>query len=136
MVNGYSCLEDFVLKHGRGFKADKLKRPPNLCTPRACFKNATKLALNEGLIYVEGYAWGVIPTEHAWCVDAGGVVHDNTWPESYRWKYFGIAFLTDYLYQATDSSGVFGLIGQGHQAVALLRKPPRLWKHPICETPY
>ena len=56
-----------------------------------CFWNAQRLAgRRKGLRYCEGYATGVIPVEHAWCIDAAGRVIDPTWSEDYQPDYFGL----------------------------------------------
>jgi hypothetical protein len=57
--------------------------------------------------YVEGYAMGVIPVHHAWCVDKDGNVIDTTWsatervPGTMRAKvgtwYFGVEFDLGYV---------------------------------------
>jgi hypothetical protein len=47
-----------------------------------CCKNAFWTALQEGLVYVEGYAVSDsndIPLCHAWNLDADGFVVDRTW---------------------------------------------------------
>lgn len=66
------CLEDFVLKHGRGFDKAPKPRKYKRGTPKYCYYNSMKLVRrhpNE-LVYVEGYATiaGFLPTLHGWCV--------------------------------------------------------------------
>jgi hypothetical protein len=47
-------------------------------TPQQCYRNAFKLA-SKGLVYVEGWChMGLIPIEHAWCIDQKGHVIDPT----------------------------------------------------------
>ena len=74
--------------------------------------NATMLALASDLTYVEGQisVYG-IPIEHAWCVNADGVVIDPTLkPDKDVGDYFGVPFLTDYVSKAVLRNGVYGLL--------------------------
>jgi hypothetical protein len=48
------------------------------------------LAQDNDLIYVEGFAVGVFPTLHGWCVDDAGNVIDPTWPDGRGKEYYGV----------------------------------------------
>ena len=108
----------FLLAHGRDYAIG----PETFKGPRGevhgCFKNATHLALeNERLTYVEGtvYCYGV-GIDHAWCVDADGIVIDPTLEADRNGKmdritaYFGVPFRSDYLRKATIWNKIYGLL--------------------------
>ena len=79
--------------------------------------NATHLALNEGLTYVEGkiQLYGVV-IDHAWCVGEDGIVIDptlTTGPDGTMHcvgNYFGIPFITAYVQKACLKNKVYGLL--------------------------
>lgn len=57
-----------------------------------CYGNAFLLAQrNPSLLYVEGVA-GEYRLDHAWCIDAAGLVLDPTWRET-EGQYFGVPLL-------------------------------------------
>lgn len=96
--SGWCCTERFVLNHGAQWKAAPLPGRFKFGMLKYCYHNAYRLALRcPDLTYVEGYAAGVLPMPHAWCVDAEGNVVDNTWRDCARCDYYGIPFRTDFL---------------------------------------
>jgi hypothetical protein len=113
-------LNDFMLTYGRDYQIG----PWTFAGPRGevhgCYKNATHLALaNETLTYVEGkVATCGIAIDHAWCVDADGVVIDPTLEQPARQDdtfarvggYFGVPFRSDYLRKAALTNKVYGLL--------------------------
>jgi hypothetical protein len=131
-VNGYFSLYDFVLKNGRAFAPAPLPKIYYPGVPRSCFENAALLALaHDDLIYVEGYAAHIFPTEHAWCVNQKGRVVDNTWDEPKHSVYYGIPFKTSFLEKHLIKTKVYGVIGCGNQAVKLIETPVNQWKQKI-----
>jgi hypothetical protein len=95
-----------LLRHGH------VRRSSQTCDVqgplRACYANAMRLAFNQeglgsSLVYTEGLAFdprlGML-FEHAWVEDAGGLVHETTWPETADIVYVGIQFDFVTLYQA------------------------------------
>jgi hypothetical protein len=96
-----TVVYEFLLEHGRAFNGVPWKVHKGKGYRRGkvgnCYENAWRHAIrNRDLTYHEGFAYaGIIPTEHAWCVDSDGVVVDPTWrerdelPET-EWSYFGI----------------------------------------------
>lgn len=102
----FSCLEDYVLNKGRPYVFRELDASEREIVRRAkrqdsfpegfCYANAQRLVLNDRsnkLVYVEGYAQGLIPFPHAWAV-LGDVVIDLTW-ERFTFtnrSYYGVAF--------------------------------------------
>lgn len=73
-------FESFCIEHGTAHRWSPLPRVYRHGIPKQCFRNAFVASVrHSGLIYCEGWALGVIPTHHAWCVDAAGKVYDFTW---------------------------------------------------------
>ena len=72
---------DALARHGRMWPvaADQSPGETVVSVPKACFDNAYRLARRSKLRYVEGYALGVIPVEHAWVVNEQNEVIDPTW---------------------------------------------------------
>ena len=105
----------FLLDHGR----DYMIGPDSYALPRGeikqCFMNAAHLAIdNPDMTYVEGkvacYGLGI---DHAWCVDADGVVHDPTitgHEDGHISDYYGVPFKTAYLRKALIWNGYYGLL--------------------------
>lgn len=80
----YRGPADLVLQTGRSFTP--APPPVPVCyqpgAPGYCFDNAWQLAVRTpGLRYCEGYAAGMFPVEHAWCIDPEDYVVDPTWAE-------------------------------------------------------
>lgn len=82
-------------------------------TQGLCFQNAFDLAMRTELTYVEGYATGVIPTHHAWCVDFNGNVVDPTW-RTLGCSYFGIPFDTDYVANTAVNTRMYSIFWNHH----------------------
>ena len=78
---GSRPMNDFMLEYARDYQIGPDTFAGPRAEPQACYKNATLLAMeNEALTYVEGkVATMGIPIDHAWCIDADGVVIDPTW---------------------------------------------------------
>jgi hypothetical protein len=86
---------------------------------------------NPELIYVEGYALGVIPVEHAWCSDANGNVIDNTWIKRPGADYFGVPIKTQYATRAVIMSGHYGVIDDWEHQWPILRAKPEKFLRPL-----
>ena len=110
---GPNLPNDFLLKYGRDYPVgpDTYKGPRG--EQHACFMNATHLAVNDRrLTYVEGYvAICGVPIEHAWCIDADGVVVDPTIVDTGQVNgYYGAPLLTEYVKKACKTNGVYGVL--------------------------
>jgi hypothetical protein len=112
---GENPLTDFVLANGRDYAIGPNTFDGPRGTPKECFANAAHLALRDrSLTYVEGkITCHGIPIDHAWCVDANGIVVDPTidTPKGRISDYFGVPFRTDYLIKAMLANKVYGLLG-------------------------
>jgi hypothetical protein len=121
--NGYSCFEDFVLKNGMEFtKKGRLPKGERKGIQKQCYANSTRLVMRHpNLTYVEGYAAGIIPVMHAWCVTKDGKVIDPTWKDSSKCNYFGVPFKRKYLTHSIIEHGVYGLIDLWQQGWPTLK---------------
>jgi hypothetical protein len=125
-------LEDFVSKHGQAFPWVP-GRAPKIGEQNMCFKNAANMALEQGLVYVEGFALALpapIPVAHAWCVGEDGMVIDPTWDEAIltgEREYFGIAIKHDYLCVALVRRRMWGVMDDWEGRWPMLSDSPTQW---------
>lgn len=86
----YRGPADLLLRHGRPYDPHPFPARRTRGRPRQCYDNAFKLAARSRgrLRYAEGYAAGLIPVEHAWCLDDRSRVVDPTWDDGVA--YFGV----------------------------------------------
>src|SRR5260370_41370489 len=78
----YQGMPDFILREGEFFEPQPLPTHIGYWGFRHCYKNAFRTALEENIVYVEGYAVSSsndIPMLHAWNLDADGFVVDRSW---------------------------------------------------------
>lgn len=57
---------------------------------KQCVNNALKMAVEEKLVYVEGFVVAPIPIRHAWNQDLDGNWIDYTLEEPEKWHYYGV----------------------------------------------
>jgi hypothetical protein len=107
----------FMLNHGRDYPVGPETYAGPRGTPQSCYMNATHLAINtqlddNALTYVEGsISVCGIPIDHAWCINADGIVIDPTLkPDKEVRDYFGVPFQTDYVRKAILRNKVYGLL--------------------------
>lgn len=106
-----NCISKWILEYGRHWEPQALPRQHPRGVIKQCYSNAANLALGDSdLTYVEGYACGIIPVMHAWCVDKDGKVIDNTWDEPAKSLYYGVPFDRGFLAKTICRNGVYGLI--------------------------
>jgi hypothetical protein len=118
---GLRPLMEFMLQHGRDYQTG----PDTFAGPRGkvhgCYRNATLLVCEaelygRALTYVEGKVLTCgISIDHAWCIDADGVVIDPTLDAERPdfatvGGYFGVPFRTDYVRKAALANKFYGLL--------------------------
>ena len=74
-----------------------------------CFMNAYHLARERGFTYCEGLALNLIPTLHAWVLDAKGGVIETTWKEPGD-EYYGIEFPMPFIESIMLETEIYGVI--------------------------
>ena len=116
----YNSIEVFVLKNGKrmGQRSERSDNFPK-GTIKECFRNAYLLAVEHDLTYCEGYAMGIIPTLHAWCLDKDGHVIDITWKDGI--EYIGVMFSTKYVNKILLERKSYGVIDNWEMEWPLLR---------------
>lgn len=114
MAEQGSKVAAFVLEYGRDFET----HPGTYTTlprgePQACFANCGSIVFwNEEYTYVEGYVlcFG-IPIEHAWLIDATGLVYDPTLVDGDMiTQYFGVPFDREYVSKVALRTRVWGVL--------------------------
>ncbi len=129
----YTCMQDFVLKNGQGFKAvDCAAEYREDAQHRQCYRNAFHLALAHGFIYVEGYAISVIPTLHAWCYDpATDRIIDPTWRYRPENEYIGVPIKTDYMFEICSLAEQYSVIDAWTIGWPIMSDPKEKWYHDL-----
>ena len=116
----YHSIETFVFKHGKrmGKRSEKSDNYPK-GKIKECFRNAFLLAVEHDLTYCEGYAMGIIPVLHAWCIDEDSHVIDITWDEGT--EYIGVPFSIKYVNKILLERKSYGVIDNWEMKWPLLR---------------
>jgi hypothetical protein len=137
-TNNHYRIEAFLVRHGRLWDWRPLPKGIKAGGDRYCYKYATDIALKEcGYVYCEGFAFnGVLPVEHAWCVDGYGKVMDPTWDRLNRRQpvveYFGVAVKTEFLRALVLETGAYcGVLKLPRQGCPILSAPIKDWFHPV-----
>lgn len=123
----YQGICDFLMNHGRFWTPTPLQADIRPMTPSLCFHNAYILAYSRRtqLRYVEGYALGIIPAHHGWCVDDEDRVVDPTWASTETMlgtAYFGTVIPLDIVRRVrrSDCASAFGCYQEGFR---IFREP-------------
>jgi hypothetical protein len=106
-----TTIRSFMLDHGVACYMGEQSFAGPRQEPGMCYMNAYRAAAaDRSLTYVEGWChMGLIPIEHAWCIDRDGQVIDPTLREASG--YFGIPFRWRYVQRTALRTGVYGVIG-------------------------
>lgn len=128
----YGSYEELVLHLGKPFERKPLPTGVAQGELGDCFANAfNTVMMNAGQWrYVEGYAAGPIPVNHAWVLDIeDGKVFDPTWPEdSDHEAYVGIQFPFRFVADTIHEQGVYGILANDYlKANRILEVGPELW---------
>ena len=135
------CVDAFLLKHGRPWRyvaRGKYESPAG-----ECYRNAFELAdrYPADLVYVEGYASGIFPVMHAWCVARKTqIVIDPTWDNRVFTEmdrsYFGVPIKLSFVRKIILESKIWGgAIDVPYLNFPILCTPPRLWKEKLRASP-
>ena len=136
-----AMLYVYVLHRGRLFDAGELPATVRRGTSGQCFQNAAELVMKEPekYAYVEGYAMGIMPVHHAWCVTRDGSVIDPTWTDSKESAYFGIPMNMRFVAETVLNNGVWGVFGEMPSTSLLRRSTDDMvhpwWREEIAERP-
>lgn len=135
-IGHYFGCADFILQHGVPFEAVNLPDMYELGEKKQCFANAASAALHHlELIYCEGYACGVIPVHHAWCIDCETrETVDLTWDRGHAFGYYGIPMNIEYVMKAVNEKGTYGVIDDWKNEWPMLKDDRSQWIHPsFCQ---
>lgn len=95
----HKSMEGFVLEYGQSFNVvpppDGLRRGEM----KECYYNALMAVLaSDDLVYVEGYAFGIIPVLHAWVATRDlSEAYDLTWKDGEARAYLGVPMSREYV---------------------------------------
>lgn len=131
-IGHYFGYADFILQHGFPFDATDLPKQYERGAPKECFSNAFQMAGDHSnLVYCEGYACGVIPVHHAWCVDQQTrSAVEVTWERKNTFGYLGIPINFHYVIQAIARKGTHGVIDDWKNEWPMLKDDRSQWLHP------
>lgn len=129
-IGDYHSIYEFVLRHGQIYVAVECpKKYRRRAEPQQCFANAKRLASKHKLIYVEGFAAGIIPTHHAWCVKPGALdVIDPTWVSDLGIDYFGVPVALDYVRESYIRSRQYSVLDDWENRWPIFRADEKEWK--------
>ena len=124
----YRSIPDFLIREGQEFTIGKR---PSWCKQgiiKMCYSNARKLVKRfpTRVWYAEGYACGIMPVSHVWCIDkATGLVIDPTWEAGT--EYHGIFVDTEYLIRHDRDGGGDSIIDDWQNGWPILKDGERAW---------
>lgn len=118
------CISHLLLNRGRFFTPGGKCRHGKI---KLCYMNSYHLAERSGFTYCEGYALGIIPVFHAWCVDEHGLVHDPTWKDNLH-AYFGVRIKLPYVRKTILRKESYGVLDNWTEHWPILRDDPSEWE--------
>lgn len=128
----YRCIEHFVLENGRMMKSAPLHPGTPRGVMKMCYSNSLDRSINDGLPYVEGYAYrpGLIPLPHAWNLNPDGTVSDCTWDDPEECEYFGVGISLEYALFMAVRTGTYGVLDNWSERWPLLSGDhgPDMWR--------
>jgi hypothetical protein len=130
----YRCTGDFVLKHGIPFEPRRMPREYSRWSRRAgkCYPSSLSLAIEEGLLYVEGFAMdnlGIRDRRHAWCAEkTSNFVVDPTW-RPVGLAYYGVIFDPEFVRRYFEAFG-YSILDNDSADPVILRGliPEKVWR--------
>jgi hypothetical protein len=136
---GFVSPQAFIAQHGIEFQAAKLPADIKPMAVKQCFANSLALVQRRpDLIYCEGYAAGIIPTVHAWCVTSDGTVVDPTWTGDLQGEeYIGIPFQTQFVVEQIANRRYYGVIEDWQNEYPLANGKFKVeeYLHPLFQLP-
>jgi hypothetical protein len=105
-----ALLERFILRNGKSYQPTA--RIGRKGKARACYRNASLIAMRGKATYVEGFTF-VSEVHHAWVSYHGDDAMDPTLDAMKHREYIGVAFDLKTLMREQLKSGVFGLLDPG-----------------------
>lgn len=103
----YASYEELVLDYGTLYTEARVEVSGPI---KECFTNAWHAAMDNGWLYVEGYANSIIPVAHAWCIDDEGVVVETTWEQAGS-EYYGVALDPRWVGKVAAETGYWSVFG-------------------------
>lgn len=110
----YGSYYELILREGKQYASPKRARPYGSGIrkrkDRECYNNSVEVSVQYDLTYVEGIAYrpGLIPVEHAWCVDADDNVIDPTWSKPGS-AYIGVPMDTEAVWARVVEQKYYGI---------------------------
>lgn len=131
----HRTYEHLVLTEGQSFERKPLPRHARKMRAKMCYHNATYCVFGDPdrYRYVEGWAAGIIPMQHAFVLDLeDGKIFDPTWPrDENHTAYLGIVFPTDYVIDQMMTNDTYGIIVSDYMnGNILLRNGRSEWETP------
>ena len=122
----YGSMDEMLLALGRSFTPAPLPKGVRRGRMKMCYMNAANLVMdNPELVYCEGYAAGILPVMHAFCVTRKGAVVDPTWKDGT--EYFGVPIKREFLRKTLLRNKVYGVLDDWKNEWPLCRLPSSEW---------
>lgn len=122
----------FIIDQGMEFLPQEPPPGTPYGTPKECYRNATALAGERGIFYVEGYALppGLLPLPHAWATDREGTLIDNTW-RPIGVAYWGVPIQKTYVRDVIKQTGYYSVISNHRIGTPIWKRSPIKWQQKL-----